>query len=49
MEAMIHDVEMEVLIIKVASMGLKPMKHLGMRLSEIFPVMLRLVNLFSLN
>lgn len=35
---------MEVLIIKVASMGLEPKKHLGMRLTEIFPVVRRLVN-----
>ena len=37
--------EMEVLIIKVASMGLLPSKHLGMRLNEIFPEMKRLVKI----
>ena len=43
MQAMINDVGMEVLIIKVSSMGLWPDKHLGMRLYEIWPEMLRLV------
>jgi len=35
---------MEVMIIKVASMGLLPSKHLGMRLDEVYPEMKRLVN-----
>ena len=40
---------MEVLIIKVASMGLRPSKHLGMRLEEVYPEMKRLVKLPSLS
>ena len=47
MEAMINDVEIEAILIKVSSMGLRPDKHLGMRLNEIYPEMLKLVRLSS--
>lgn len=40
------DCQMEAVIIKVASLGLEPAKHLGRSLGVLQPELLRLVSIF---